>query len=236
MTEHMVAVFASESAAAAAERELEQAGVPRAAIRRYAEGTASAPDASARPDSVETIQRPAGGFWSWLLGLGETTEVVHRTYPDDGGAYDRSLASGHYVLSVAVADDSKIHEAVTILERHEPLDIDEHTEEEDTPEEAGARSSVAVSGTDYSSGATAAPTTGVPPSDATARQPGTTDVNRSAAAREEVIPLAEEQLEAGTRSVDRGTNRVRRYVVEQPVDRDVTLDGERVTVERRRPT
>ena len=52
---------------------------------------------------------------------------------------------------------------------------------------------------------------------------------------EEVIPLAEENLEVGKRTVDRGTTRVRRYVVETPVERDVTLHGERVTIERRTP-
>jgi uncharacterized protein (TIGR02271 family) len=52
---------------------------------------------------------------------------------------------------------------------------------------------------------------------------------------EEVIPLAEEQLDVQKHMVDRGTTRVRRYVVETPVEREVTLQGERVTVERRRP-
>jgi uncharacterized protein (TIGR02271 family) len=52
---------------------------------------------------------------------------------------------------------------------------------------------------------------------------------------EEVIPLSEEQLEVGKRTVDRGTTRIRRYVVEKPVEQNVTLQGERVTVERRTP-
>ena len=52
---------------------------------------------------------------------------------------------------------------------------------------------------------------------------------------EEVIPLAEENLEIGKRTVDRGTTKVRRYVVETPVEREVTLHGERVTIERRAP-
>jgi uncharacterized protein (TIGR02271 family) len=52
---------------------------------------------------------------------------------------------------------------------------------------------------------------------------------------EEVIPLAEEQIEVGKRTVDRGVTRVRRYVVERPVEQEVTLRGQRVTIERRRP-
>ena len=52
--------------------------------------------------------------------------------------------------------------------------------------------------------------------------------------RDEVIPLAEEQVEVGKRRVDHAT-RIRRYVVETPVERQVTLRDETVEIERRRP-
>jgi uncharacterized protein (TIGR02271 family) len=52
---------------------------------------------------------------------------------------------------------------------------------------------------------------------------------------EEVIPLGEEVLEVGKRTEARGTARIRRFVVETPVEREVTLRHERVVVERRRP-
>ena len=52
--------------------------------------------------------------------------------------------------------------------------------------------------------------------------------------RDEVIPLAEEQVEIGKRRVDHAT-RIRRYVVETPVERQVTLRDETVEIERRRP-
>ena len=51
----------------------------------------------------------------------------------------------------------------------------------------------------------------------------------------QVISLAEEILSVGTRKVNSGTTRVRRYVVETPVEKQVTLVHERVVVERRRP-
>jgi uncharacterized protein (TIGR02271 family) len=50
-----------------------------------------------------------------------------------------------------------------------------------------------------------------------------------------VIPLGEEVLEVSKRTENRGTARVRRYVVETPVERQVTLLSEKVVVERRRP-
>ncbi len=58
---------------------------------------------------------------------------------------------------------------------------------------------------------------------------------RNTADKEQVIPLAEEILTVGTRKVSSGTTRVRRYVVETPVEKQVTLVHERVVVERRRP-
>lgn len=60
-------------------------------------------------------------------------------------------------------------------------------------------------------------------------------VSQRAPANEEVIPLAEEVLVVGKRTVNTGTTRVRRYVVETPVEQQVSLVRERVVVERRRP-
>jgi stress response protein YsnF len=59
---------------------------------------------------------------------------------------------------------------------------------------------------------------------------------RGEAARgEAVIPLGEEVLSVEARKVNGATTRVRRYVVETPVERQVALHDERVVVERRRP-
>ncbi len=52
----------------------------------------------------------------------------------------------------------------------------------------------------------------------------------------EVIPVGEETLNVGTRLVTGETTRVRRIVVETPVEQDVSLREERVVVERRKPT
>jgi uncharacterized protein (TIGR02271 family) len=53
--------------------------------------------------------------------------------------------------------------------------------------------------------------------------------------QEEVIPLAEEVLVVGKQTVNTGTTRIRRYIVERPVEQQVSLVRERVVVERRRP-
>jgi len=67
-----------------------------------------------------------------------------------------------------------------------------------------------------------------------AQQNGSTKA-RGVSGMEEVIPLGEEVLEVGKRTENRGTARIRRFVVEIPIERQVTLQSERVVVERRRP-
>ncbi len=49
----------------------------------------------------------------------------------------------------------------------------------------------------------------------------------------QTIQLAEEALVVGKRVVNRGTTRIRRYVVETPVSQDVSLRQENVSIERR---
>jgi uncharacterized protein (TIGR02271 family) len=58
---------------------------------------------------------------------------------------------------------------------------------------------------------------------------------RASTSQEEVIPLGEEVLEVTKRTENSGIARVRRYVVETEVEEQVTLQRERVVVERRRP-
>jgi uncharacterized protein (TIGR02271 family) len=141
--------------------------------------------------------------------------------------YDRRIQAGNTVLSVTLLDASQIHTALNILDAHHPVEIEEATDETETNAAysmAADRTTGAFSDASWDSRST------VP-----ATPSGRAQMATSATAGDEVIPLAEERLEIGKRLVDRGTTRIRRYVVETPVEQDVTLHGERVTVERRRP-
>ena len=120
MTEHIVAVFNSESAADAAARDLEQAGIPAPAIRRYS------PAASDRYAGSSTSS--GGGFWAWLLGEEPATGTTRSLYRDEE-FYKRRAQAGESVLSVRVDDNSRIHEVVSVLEAHHPIEIEENTEE-----------------------------------------------------------------------------------------------------------
>ncbi|WP_162530709.1 YsnF/AvaK domain-containing protein [Rhodovastum atsumiense] len=52
----------------------------------------------------------------------------------------------------------------------------------------------------------------------------------------QVVPVGEERLNVATRTVPGEVTRVRRRVVSQPVEQQVTLRDEKVVIERRRPS
>ena len=127
MTEHVVATFSTQQAAGSAAQELENAGFPASAIRQYQGGNRGGSGRTSFETATETTDSSGGGFWAWLLGEeGPQTRTAH---PCDEEWYDRRAGAGDTVLSVAVTDDSRIHQATTILESHQPIEMEETTEE-----------------------------------------------------------------------------------------------------------
>jgi uncharacterized protein (TIGR02271 family) len=126
--------------------------------------------------------------------------------PDhDTAVYDRSLESGSSVVTVRVPGEH-VDGVSRILERHDPIDIDERA----ASFGLGAnRTTTGVAGT------LASHETALPKGD------------------EEVIALSEEQLTVGKRLVNHGTTHIRRFVVETPMEENVTLHSERVSIDRR---
>ena len=125
--------------------------------------------------------------------------------------YDRSLQSGSTVVTVR-SDERQVAQITGILEQHDPVDIDERA--------AG-----------YGLSQSTTTTTQVPLAQATPNKVGTT-----ASTEGGTIQLAEEQLSVGKRAVNRGTTRIRRFVVETPVEEQVSLRDETIRVERRAVT
>ena len=62
-------------------------------------------------------------------------------------------------------------------------------------------------------------------------EPGAADLAPTAGGRE-TLQLAEEQLQVGKRTVNHGGTRIRRFVVETPVEQAVSLHSEQVRLER----
>jgi len=125
---------------------------------------------------------------------------------EDRYTYSEALKRGGTLVAVQRVTEGYVDRVTEVLNRHNPVDIDER--------EQSWRSE---GWTGYQAGSSGA----------------TTDTARTASGREEVIPVAEEQLQVGKRQVGGGRVRIRSYVVEQPVQEQVTLRDERVNVERR---
>ncbi len=133
--------------------------------------------------------------------------------PDhDTTVYERSVQSGSTVVTVK-APAEHVASVSRILESHDPIDINERAAS------YGAVAGTTTTTTRETTGVVAAPMQAAP-----------------ATSGEQVIALSEEQIAVGKRLVDRGTTRVRRFVVETPVEQDVTLHSEHVSIQRRAAT
>jgi uncharacterized protein (TIGR02271 family) len=142
------------------------------------------------------------------------TAIKRHAVPDeDAHLYAEGLGRGHSILVVQVTA-SEHDGAMKVLERCNPIDIDDHA--------AQWRNSG---------------WTGIHPGKAAwddRRQASTgTTTADGAGTQEQVIPVYEEELKVGKRQVEQGHVRVRVYTVEHPVQEGLTLREERVAVERR---
>ena len=117
--------------------------------------------------------------------------------------YEKAVSSGHAVLSVDTTEDN-IDTAADILSRHSPLDVHQEAESSGTGATSKADASL---------------------SSATTTRAGATDQSRA-------IPVVEEELRVGKRTVLKGGVRVYSRVVEQPVEETINLQEERVRVDR----
>ncbi len=114
--------------------------------------------------------------------------------------------------------------AIDVMERHNPVDLDERERVWREGVEGPYRPGAASLGVP----AAAVPTTAGAPAPAV---PPAVEAREGVTGEEEVIPLAEEELHVGKREV-RGRVAIHTHVVEEPVSEDVTLRDEHVTVER----
>ena len=206
--EAIVAVFDTAAHAAAAVQELEGAGVPADAITQHSAA------ATAGSSSTAAAPAPEKGFWSSLFG-------AEPEQGSDSAVYDRSLQSGSTIVSVKVPEQS-LTQVMEILERHNPVDIDERAATYATTETSSMQGGAMLAGAAGTQKPSAAQVTGTAGPSVMADE-----------ATGGSIQLAEESLAVGKRAVKGGTTRIRRYVIETPVEEQVTLHSEKVVVERR---
>ncbi len=210
--ETIVAVFDTAAHAAAAVQDLKTAGIPDDNITQHAGGSsAGMPGMTGAATNGEPGQET--GFWASLFGA----EPEHG---HDTAVYDRSMQGGSTVVTVR-GSGTHLDKVLDILERHNPIDIDERAASYGVAQTTGTAGMATGAATAAASSKTSGATTNTGmTANAASTEPGT-------------IQLSEETLAVGKRAINRGTTRVRRYVVETPVEEQVKLHDERVMVERR---
>jgi stress response protein YsnF len=154
------------------------------------------------PSSVGEREEP--GFFAWLFG--DAPE-------DDRACYDTHLRQNRAILSVHAEDQDCHLRALDIMEEARPIRLDDQAR---------------VSGMSGREGAIGA-------SDQSANRPSAgarmAQASTQSRGQEQVIPVVKEELSVGKQATERHT-RVRVYTVSRPVEKEVTLRDERVTIER----
>jgi len=225
MTQRTVtAMYDSSSAAEAARDRLVGIGVPSAAITIRGTGASTGTTTTAGDDTRS--------FWEELKSLFVPDE--------DRQTYAEGLRRGSYLLTAQVPAGLE-DQVYDVLEDSGAVDLDTRTSEWQASGWKGYGTEGVAGGTAYSESGIA--TTGTGTAFAATDQRATTARSGAALAGstgardvtegEESVQLMEEQLRVGKREVGRGSVRVRSYVVEQPVEEQVDLRQERVTIERR---
>lgn len=158
-------------------------------------------------DSSISYERNSEGFWGALKGFFMPEEDSH--------AYAEGLERGHSMLVVR-PQPAQREQVVTMLESFNPIDFDARESEWKQSGWTGA----------YAGAATTATMPVTKPVATAPVMPAT------AAVGDEKIEVLEESLRVSKREVAGGQVRVRSYVVERPVEAQVTLREEHVTLER----
>lgn len=214
----ITAFFDDRASATRAANALVEAGIQRSMIRMTPETDATTTTTTMTDDRNK-------GFWASLGDLFLPDEDRH--------TYAEGLNRGGVLLAVTTTAGHTQSQIVEILESHGAVDLDER-------EEAWRKEGW----TGYATGATTGAMTGAATgaaSGASGAMTGTDRTARSDTARaagtagedHETLRTAEERLRVGKRMVEGGRVRVRTYVVETPVEEQVSLRTEQVHVERR---
>ena len=259
-SETVVAVFPSLAHAEAAISDLTAAGVPSASIRHYARDQAAG-DTGESQLSAGT-QQHRHGFWAWLTGEENNNEhhamydrsiesgrTVVTVVTDQGNAEQvHATLERHEPLDLNDQEDAYAGGTARTGLGSAGLDNERMDRREPAAFEPAGREATGemVSGDRLGSGMTGGADAVEPRADTGLTgtgagranfEPRTAPAPATGTARagdtEQVIPISEETLDIGKREVDRGTTRVRRYVVERPVEEQIRLRDETVSVFRR---
>lgn len=215
MSTTVVGIFNSVEQAQQAAQELETLGISRerVAITRGHEGTDytvyGGPGAQDYREPKH-VKGGISGFFENLFG----SDVDER----DRGLYAEAARRGRSVVTVTVADD-QVDRVADMMNRYDAVDVD--------------RLEAQYGATGYTAYDPSAPVYTSEESRAEFEQSSRTDSDEFGRDREVAVPVIEEELKVGKRAVRRGGVRVYSRVTERPVEEQVHLREEHVTVDRR---
>ena len=121
----------------------------------------------------------------------------------EAAVYGDTLRRGGAVLAVRGPKD-RVAKIMSILDAHNPVDVHEHAEKIGSDVPVEAKALVTATG-----------------------------AAKTGASKDEVLRLAEEQINVGKRMFETGTTRIRRFVTERPVEQQINLHEEHAKVVRR---
>jgi uncharacterized protein (TIGR02271 family) len=254
MANTVIGVFDTYSHAQSAMDELLKSGFDRDDVRLSpSEESSTARQTALRSDTSEDSGWSIGKFFRSLFGADDDATR-------ESDVYSEAIRRGSYMLTVDADSDEERDRATDILNRYNPVDIDERashwksqgwsrydssapllSDDEITQDRSsyasglqGGRSAVQ----DSTAAQPAAPmsTTGQAATGQTATErqamAGTQNQRGGTLEGEARIPVVEEQLQVGKREVQRGGVRVFQRMTEKPVQEQVQLREEHVKVER----
>lgn len=207
-TKTAVGVFSDYRTAEQVVQELTAANIPRENIKIESNFRTGAAGGSSTFEGEK--EGGISGFFHNLFG-GKDEDDTRDENPEYGGHYAEAVRRGSAVVCVRGSDD-QIEEAVQIMNDNDAIDIDRRLA---TFKESGYERH----------NPEAAPFTH---DEAEREREQYRDMENGGA-----IPVVEEELQIGKRTVRRGGVRVFSHVVEEPVEQDVELREEHVRVERR---
>jgi uncharacterized protein (TIGR02271 family) len=204
MENTVVGVFDSYAQAQNALNDLLASGFSRSEVQLSPES-----DTTATTAGTTTTARPAstgiGHFFRSLFGMDE---------PEEGDVYAEAVRRGSCVLTVNAASEEQRDRAADIMNRHDPVNIDERASHWRT--QGWSR---------YDENAPMLTDAEIASERARYAQPSGTGETR--------IPVVQEELKVGKRAVQRGGVRIYQRMTEKPVHETVELQQEHVNVERR---
>jgi stress response protein YsnF len=173
-------------------------------------------------DRIKIIDKDNGGSAGGGSGGGGLGGLYLSN--EDRHAYGEGIRRGGFLLCADVETGEDADKIVRLLEESSSVDMDER---QNSWRSEGWSPQAATGGMSSGAGSTSGSGASMQSS------AGATSQTGSHVVAEEHIPIVEEELRIGKREVERGGARVRSYVREVPVQEQVTLREEHVSIERR---